>query len=239
MSVLEYDSIPYTIKVSARARRVTLRIQPGLGLVVSIPKRFAKRDVPQVLAEHDAWIRASLQQMEEEIPLAYRQWPPQTLDLKAIGETWRLHLGQMSARIDGTQSPEMDLYLTEDPNDRTAVAGAIAKLLKRRARQVLPAWVERLAAPNELSVARVSIRGQRTVWGSYSSSGTLSLNYKLLFLPERYVDYVLLHELAHTKFLDHSAEFWQFLFSLDADAERLDATMNDVTQTVPPWLELA
>ena len=239
MTVLEYDSIQYTIKVSKRARRVTLRVQPGLGLVVSIPKRFAKRDVPEVLAEHDSWIRESLQAMEEKVPAAYRTWPPQTLNLCAIGETWRLHFDQKSSRIDGTNSPIFDLYLTEDPDDRVAVAVAIAELLKRRARQVLPAWVRRLAAPNGLSVARISVRGQRTVWGSYSSSGTLSLNYKLLFLPERYVDYVLLHELAHTKYLDHSPEFWQFLFSLDAEAEYLDATMNDVTQTVPPWLELA
>ena len=239
MNVLDYDGIPYTIKVSARARQVTLRIQPGLGLVVSIPKRFAKRDVPEVLAENDAWIRESLLEMEAQTPPAYRVWPPKTLDLCAIGETWRLHLGQCSGRLDGTHSPIFDLYLTEDQNDRAGVASAIEAVLKRRARQVLPAWVNRLAAPNGLSVARISVRGQRTVWGSYSSSGTLSLNYKLLFLPARYVDYVLLHELAHTKYLNHSPEFWQFLFSLDADAEHLDATMNEVTQTVPPWLELA
>lgn len=239
MKVLEYDSIPYTIKVSKRARQVTLRVQPGLGLVVSIPQRFAKRDVPEVLAEHDAWIRESLQELEEQTPAAYRIWPPQILDLCAIGEVWRVHLGQASSRIDGTHSPIFDLYLTEHENDRAAVASAIAAVLKRRARQVLPDWVKRLAAPNGLSVARVSVRGQRTVWGSYSSSGTLSLNYKLLFLTERYVDYVLLHELAHTKHLDHSPEFWQFLFSLDAEAEHLDATMNKATQTVPPWLDLA
>ena len=53
MSLLEYNSIPYTIKVSPRAKRVTLRVEPGLGLVVSIPKRFAKRDVPEVLAAID------------------------------------------------------------------------------------------------------------------------------------------------------------------------------------------
>jgi len=239
VKVLEYDNIPYSIKVSPRARRVTLRVQPGLGLVVSIPKRFAKRDVPEVLAEHDAWIRESLRELEAQTPVAYRTWPPQILELCAIGEVWRLHLGQASSRMDGTHSPIFDLYLTENPNDRAAVAGAIAEVLKRRARQVLPGWVKNLATPNGLSVTRVSIRGQRTIWGSYSSSGTLSLNYKLLFLPKRYVDYVLLHELAHTKHLDHSPEFWQFLFSLDADAEHLDATMNDATQTVPPWLDLA
>ncbi len=239
MAVLEYDNIPYTIKVSTRARRVTLRIQPGVGLVVSIPKRFPKRDVPSVLLEHDAWIRESLADLEENTPEVYRQWPPELLDLKAIGETWRLHFEQKVNRLDGTCNPIFDLYLALDPTDKPAVAKAIAHALKHRARRVLPHWVRRLADPHALSVARVSVRGQRTVWGSYSSSGTLSLNYKLLFLPARYVDYVLLHELAHTKHLDHSAEFWQFLFSLDPEAEHLDATMNEVTQAVPPWLDLA
>jgi len=216
-----------------------MRIQPGLGLVVTIPKRFAKRDVPQVLAEHDAWIRESLADLERQTPEAYRRWPPEALHLHALDEIWWLHFGQSNARIDGSNQPDMRVYLTDSADDKSAVAAALADLLKRRARQVLPPWVARLAAPHGLSVKRVSVRGQRTVWGSYSSSGTLSLNYKLLFLPARYVDYVLLHELAHTRYLDHSADFWRFLFSLDKDAEHLDATMNDVTQGVPPWLELA
>jgi len=239
VSLLEYNSIPYTIKVSPRAKRVILRVEPGLGLVVSIPKRFAKRDVPEVLAEHDEWIRATLEEMEAQTPEAYRQWPPESIELKAVGETWRLHFNASSARLDGTHLPIVDVYLPIDPSDRIAVAKACAELLKRRARRSLPSWVCHLAVPHGIHVAKVSIRGQRTVWGSYSSSGTLSLNYKLLFLPPRYVDYVLLHELAHTRHLDHSPEFWAFLFSMDPQAEHLDATMNEVTQTVPPWLELA
>ena len=239
MATLEYNNIPYTIRVAPRARRVTLRVQPGIGLVVSIPKRFAKRDVPEVLAEHDGWIRDALAEQEAQTPAEYRQWPPQTLDLKAVGETWRLHFDQSSNRLDGSSSPFIDCRMQLSGADKVAVAALMADILKRRARRILPDWVARLAAPHALDVARVSVRGQRTVWGSYSSSGTLSLNYKLLFLPPRYVDYVVLHELAHTRYLDHSPEFWQFLFSLDPDAERLDATMNEVTQSVPPWLELA
>ncbi len=239
MATLEYNNIPYTIRVAPRARRVTLRVQPGLGLVVSIPKRFAKRDVPQVLAEHDEWIHTSLAEQEAQTPLAYRQWPPQTLELLAVGETWRMHFDQASNCLDGSLSPLIDCRLQLGGSDRAAVAAALADILKRRARRLLPDWVDRLAAPHGLRVTRVSVRGQRSVWGSYSSSGTLSLNYKLLFLPPRYVDYVLLHELAHTRHLDHSPEFWRFLFSLDADAERLDATLKDVTQNVPPWLDLA
>lgn len=237
--MLEHNSIPYTVRVSARAKRVTLSIQPGLGLVVSIPKRFPKRDIPEVLVEHDEWIRTTLAQMDAQTPPACRQWPPETLDLKAIGETWRLHFQASSSRMDVSHFPEVSVYLTDDTSDRAAVAKACAKLLKQRARRVLPSWVCHLAAPHGIHVSKISIRGQRTVWGSYSSSGTLSLNYKLLFLPPRYVDYVLLHELAHTRHLDHSPAFWAFLFSMDPQAEHLDATMNDVTQTVPPWLELA
>lgn len=225
--------------MSPRARRVTLRVQPGVGLVVSIPKRFAKRDIPEVLAEHEAWIRKSLQDQEASTPEAYRQWPPQTLTLQAVSEQWHCHFDASSNRLDVSNSPDCHLHLTTPAKDRAAVAAATAEVLKRRARRVLPEWVQRLARPHGISVARVSVRGQRTLWGSYSSSGTLSLNYKLLFLPPRYVDYVVLHELAHTRFLDHSPEFWQLLFSLDSDAEYLHHTMQDVTHAVPPWLDLA
>jgi len=239
VTVLDRADVPYTLRRSKRARRVTLRIQPGVGLIVTIPQRFAKRDLPEVLLEHDAWIRASLAELEQQTPSIYRIWPPSLLELHAIDEKWRLHFDQPSVYLDSVLETENTLALTIDASDRAGVARAVAVSLKQRARQILPKWVERLGAPHGLSVRRVSVRGQRTVWGSYSSSGTLSLNYKLLFLPARYVDYVILHELAHTRYLDHSPEFWRFLFSLDEDAEHLDATMENVTKAVPPWLELA
>jgi len=111
--------------------------------------------------------------------------------------------------------------------------------LKHIARTFLPPLLASYAHLHSKQYSKVSIRGQRTVWGSYSSSGTLSLNYKLLFLRRELVDYVLLHELAHTVHLDHSAAFWAQLQSMNVKARALDRELRTSAHLVPPWLELA
>ena len=85
----------------------------------------------------------------------------------------------------------------------------------------------------------MQVRGQRSVWGSYSSTGTLSLNYKILFLPPELADYVMLHELAHTGVLDHSPAFWSLLETYYPGARQADQRLSNAVRDVPPWLELA
>ena len=92
---------------------------------------------------------------------------------------------------------------------------------------------------HRLFFARVAVRGQRSVWGSCSSRGTVSLNWKLLFLRPALVDYVLVHELAHTRHLDHSSAFWRLLVSLEPSARALDAELRSAGRFVPHWLEPA
>ncbi|MBC7406708.1 MAG: M48 family metallopeptidase [Candidatus Parcubacteria bacterium] len=82
---------------------------------------------------------------------------------------------------------------------------------KRLAREYLTSRLELLSSANNLNYNRVSFRSQKTRWGSCSSRKNISLNYKLLTLKTELIDYVILHELAHTKHMNHSLEFWNFL----------------------------
>ncbi len=83
--------------------------------------------------------------------------------------------------------------------------------LRRLAGESLPARLAELAASLGRRVARVSVRAQRTRWGSCSPSGRISLNWRLVQLPEGVRDYVILHELTHLVHLDHSKRFWREL----------------------------
>jgi predicted metal-dependent hydrolase len=101
-------------------------------------------------------------------------------------------------------------------SERIAVANVDADLrpeverhLWRCAKMELPRRVQELSAQHGISVSRVSVRNQRSRWGSCSRRGTISLNWRLIQTPDRVRDYIILHELAHRRHMNHSARFWQ------------------------------
>ena len=233
-------TLDYELIVSKRARRATLRVAPGRGLVVTIPRWFARRDVPEFVDSHREWALAALDDLHQKTPARYRSWPPTSLQLQSIGREIVVSYCDPALRRPAVcWKNDTRLELGVPSQDKVQVASAIAAAVKQIARQILEPRLAHFARMHGLSYRRLAIRGQRTVWGSYSSSGTLSLNYKLLFLQAALVDYVLLHELAHTRHLDHSKAFWSLLQSFDDKALILDAQLRDVETDVPPWLELA
>ena len=83
--------------------------------------------------------------------------------------------------------------------------------LRRRAVRELPLRLLELAAHHGLVVSRISVRNQRSRWGSCSPSGHICLNWRLVLMPDAVRDYVLIHELMHLRRLDHSRHFWRLV----------------------------
>ena len=96
---------------------------------------------------------------------------------------------------------------------------ALADIDREDARKILNQRLSELAAENDFEYNRVFIRSQKTRWGSCSSKNNINLNMNLLHLPSELVDYVLLHELTHTKVKDHSPNFWDELETVCPDAK--------------------
>jgi predicted metal-dependent hydrolase len=88
---------------------------------------------------------------------------------------------------------------------------ALEAALRDRARRELPAQLLVLAKQHNISVPRISVRDQRTRWGACSPSGTITLNWRLIQVPEFVRDYVLVHELMHRRELNHSRRFWRLV----------------------------
>lgn len=91
--------------------------------------------------------------------------------------------------------------------------------LRRRAVRELPVQLRLLAERHGLAVSRVSVRNQRSRWGSCSPSGHICLNWRLILMPDAVRDYVLIHELMHLRRLDHSRHFWRLVAHACPDVE--------------------
>jgi len=115
--------------------------------------------------------------------------------------------------------------------DRDLLAKAQAALM-RLAQRELPERVRELCATHGIAVSAISVRAQRTRWGSCSPRGEISLNWRLVQVPEWIRDYVILHELAHRRHLNHSARFWQEVERLCPGYEAAEAWLRETGRHV-------
>ena len=103
---------------------------------------------------------------------------------------------------------------------RLGLSAEERRRLRARAEVERPARLLELAALHGLAVASVSVRDQQTRWGSCGRNGRISLNWRLILMPERVRDYVMVHELMHLKRLDHSPDYWRLVADACPDYSR-------------------
>ncbi len=101
--------------------------------------------------------------------------------------------------------------LNENRNQKVEITEEMRKSGMERARIIIPERVEYYAGLMGISYGRITIREQKTRWGSCSSKGNLNFNWKLTLMPQEILDYVVVHELAHRKEMNHSKDFWKIV----------------------------
>jgi predicted metal-dependent hydrolase len=232
-----------SLRHSPRARRVAVRINAGGLVELVVPRGVAEHHAWSFLESRSDWVRHHVERRRAAMPPP-QEFPPRLLRLPLLGETWRIFQagGSGRPRLVVTHSPagpaEGVLELRGAGAPQEWRRGLLA-WLKRRA---LPALDERLAEQARLhgfSYASVKVRCQRTRWGSCSARGVITLNVALLFQPEDVVRYLLCHELAHTRHLNHSPRFWRCVAVCEPRWRPLDAALVKGWRHVPAWLVAA
>jgi predicted metal-dependent hydrolase len=232
-------SVAYRIRTSARARNVRLQLSVD-GLTVVVPLHFNLRRIPAIVERKRAWIEAHLKRFGAmgatvRAPLTAL---PESIELPVLGESWRVEYQPARTRKVGVIEEAPDrLAVYGAVDDRTVCREVLKAWLRRRAREALVPWLDRLAADGGFRFAEAVIRGQKTRWASCSAAGTISLSFKLLFLEREEVRCVLLHELCHTRCMNHSPRFWQLLNRYEPQCRDIHKRMRDGWKQVPAWVE--
>lgn len=218
--------VPLLMVRHRRARRYLLRLGPDGSARVTIPPRGTLEGARAFVERNRKWLAAQLSHLPSSAgPSA---------SLKAGDQIWfrgeRLPLAVLSSGQ--VQLGTERLAVPETPAD---LRPFVERHLQRLAKQELPALVARLAAQHGFSgnVKRVTIRNQRTRWGSCSSRGTISLNWRLIQAPDFVRDYIILHELAHFRHMNHSARFWQDVKRLCPDQALARQWLKEHRQLLP------
>jgi len=227
------------LRISARARRISIRVYPDARVEVVVPPRARPREIESFVATQREWIDAKRAQALRSKP-APEPFPPALLELRASGERWRLHLAGGSGRVRilerGAASDPVRVLEIRGAVTERGLRAALRSWLKRVAGQRLAPRVGTLAASCGVRFSKVAIRRQRSRWGSCSARGTISLNLCLLFQRPEVVDYLIIHELMHVKHMNHSQRFWAAVEEHCAEWRGLDRELLDGWRTVPRWV---
>jgi predicted metal-dependent hydrolase len=201
--VLNTRRVPVILVRNPRARRYTLRVRADGSARVTVPRGGSVADAWRFAGRHIGWLERQLQRLANR-PAQVPHWTVGT-EILFRGELVRIEAGTNGeaafVRLGGELISVADMAADLRP--------AIECHLWWRADQELPPRVLELAATHQLTVSRVTVRNQRSRWGSCSRHGTISLNWRLIQAPASVRDYIILHELMHLRQMNHSIRFWR------------------------------
>ena len=205
------SSVPYRIRRSDRARHARILVEPG-SVEVVVPRRFPMREVAPFVEEKRPWIERTLRRMRQ----SEAEQPPARLedggDVPYLGERLSLRVRVEPRRVRPHVARQgASLHVAVARGDEHTLRDAFARWYRRRARDEIEPRLDAAAARAGTRYASLQIRSQRTRWGSCSSSGAMSFNWRLLLAPTEILDYVVEHEVAHLEVADHSERFWRLL----------------------------
>jgi predicted metal-dependent hydrolase len=195
--------LPLLMVRNPRARRYLLRLRPDGTARVTIPRGGSTAMARQFVERHAAWLERAFQRLQSQ-PRKLAVWKIGTeillrgglvrIEAGFNGETGTVRFGGESVRV-----PDLAADL------RPAIEGHLRQLATRE----LPPRLLELATRHGLTVRRITVRSQKSRWGSCSRRGTISLNWRLIQTPAFVSDYICLHELMHLRQMNHSPRFWR------------------------------
>lgn len=224
----------WRVRPSVRARRLAVRVLPGGLVEIVVPHGTRPQTIQQFVTLHQRWIERKVAQYSPLEPAA-ADGLPERICFAASDETYAVRYVEAPGTIRLTIENHT-IRLGGERHRAVLMRHALQRFTMRHAHEVLGPWLARLSAASGLDFARIQIRRQRTRWGSCSRNGTISLNACLLFQPPAVVNYLLIHELAHTRHMNHARRFWALVERFEPDWRELDHALSRGWREVPAWV---
>jgi hypothetical protein len=210
------NGITVHIVFRPRARRYLLGLRPDGAARLVIPRRGSEAEGIRFLERSEAWLLKRVAQWQSRSE-GRQPWAEGTRFLFR-GEEVSLRVEQREGELRLCFADQIIPVPHALPDYRDVVQGH----LRRMAERELPVRTRELALLHGISVQRVSVRAQKTRWGSCSVRGTISLNWRLIQAPPRVVDYLIIHELMHRREMNHSARYWKLVAQACPDYRRTE-----------------
>jgi predicted metal-dependent hydrolase len=213
------ETVPIRYIRNPKARRYIIRLQPDGSVRATVPRVGSFKQARAFVEGNRDWIVRQLRKRQEQ-PAHPTAWQHGT-EVLYRGETVALHVAT-TGNEQTISFADQVLRVSTSANVRVA----IEHHLRRLAVPEITARALELAASHGLTVRRVTVRSQRSRWGSCSRRGTISLNCRLIQAPVYVRDYIILHELAHLREHNHSKQFWAVVAEFCPDYQKAESWLK-------------
>lgn len=224
---------PYTIKRHPQARHVKLKASIRHGLQLIVPLNFNIRHIPAILQQNQTWIETQFSRLQAQ------QAPdilPTEILLRAIGQTWKIEYVQSNSKLQIITRPQHEIVLLGKIKQQSQCKKLLLHWVKAAANMHLSEQLKLASQKTALSYKKLTLRNQQTRWGSCTQDKSISLNYQLIFFPPELAQHIIIHELCHTVYLDHSEKFWQLVAKFDPEWQQHRQSMRKARQYIPYWI---
>jgi predicted metal-dependent hydrolase len=226
----------FTLKKSPRSRSVKIKASARHGLELIVPMRFNQKSIPEILESNKAWIEKQLIKIQVELNALDAQVLPTEIILPLLNQTWKIqYIPSNNKKLRLMTRPQQELVLFGNTEDKNLCKTLLGAWVRKQAKIGLPARLAELSLQTRLDYTSITIRSQRSRWGSCSTQKAINLNYKLLFLPVALVDHIIIHELSHTVHMNHSTKFWRLVASLDSQWKYHCHETRHANKYIPLW----
>lgn len=218
------DTIPYTINWSERRKTVSISVDAE-GVYVTAPADTTTEKIKEIVYQRATWIRAQLFHFNEMIDESHQRSFLSGEKLPYLGRQYRLkvmkcaNISEPSFKFQqGTFIAMMSEQIAEEQH-RDVLLPLYEQWIKEKGEAFVRNRITRFTIKLQQEPSTIKIKDQQQRWGSCTAKGQVLINWRILLAPVSVIDYVLAHELAHLKYMDHSKAFWDTLGMLVADYE--------------------
>ncbi len=218
-----------SFKHSNRARHLNITVKPFLGARVSIPIGMSYKSALRLVTEKKLWLKQHIVKMKE-LEKQQTNWDENSgyctkshklFIKKSDRDTISVRLSK--GKINVIYPAELQINSIKV---QTAIRTGIERALKIEAKVCLPERVKILAEHHHFDYNKLTLKNIKSRWGSCSRINNINLSIHLMRLPQHLIDYVILHELAHTIHHNHSNRFWDLLDKVTGGAKPLDKELG-------------
>lgn len=217
----------YTTRVNKRSKRIKLQFCVYRGLIISSPKKLNSKRLNSICLEHQDWIKTQL----IKYPIKAIEQQPSQLNLIALEENFNV---AFEINNKNKAYKHDDNLLIQGKTTKHQIIN-LKHWIRNKAKTSFSVKLKYWADKTQLNYSKLSVRSQKSRWGSCSSAGSISLNDQLLFMPSSVLDYIIVHELCHTVHPNHSARYWALVNMHYPQYKQQELILAEYSKKIPSW----